>query len=175
MQFACLTQIVVRFAFVQHSVCNSSLPHLPSLNCNEVYLLTIVCLGQKESRQLTGRTVVQDNNEALLSLSLSSITLFAFAFVLHQLHCKFYLYLPLSITLTLSLSLFCRCPIFYLHPHLRLAHLHTFTQTHRHTHAHVACRFLLHKEPSLVAACLGHKGQTDSRATGNRQHAAPAS
>jgi len=98
MQFACLTQIVVRFALV-HFVCN--IPFLVPFasTCNEVYLLTIVCFGPEGRRQVTGRTVVQDNNEALLSLSLSSsISLFAFAcrlspfaFVCHQLHCIFYL------------------------------------------------------------------------------------
>lgn len=109
MQFACLTQIVVRFA-VQHFVCCFPSSPFPLLSLELLASLSFnnCVLGQKEEEvgeeedRVTGQAVVlvQDNNEALLSLSLSlvslllalspaltSLRLFSpFAIVCHRLH-----------------------------------------------------------------------------------------
>lgn len=86
MQFACLTQIVVRFA-VQHFVCCFPSSPFPLLSLELLASLSFnnCVLGQKEEEvgeevgeeedRVTGQAVVlvQDNNEALLSLSLSLV------------------------------------------------------------------------------------------------------
>lgn len=81
MQFACLTQIVVRFAL--HTL--FFVPSTPPNNSPSKFIFSQLCVGP-EARQVTGRAAVQDNNEALLSLSLLLTPLAArsspFAFLL---------------------------------------------------------------------------------------------
>lgn len=112
--------------------------------------------GEEQDR-VTGQAVVlvQDNNEALLSLSLFLVFLSLLAcFRLSPLFatgCIAY-FSPSSLQpatwrlhpLAAPFEL-CLCLCLYLHPQLRLAHLHTFTLTCS------CCLFLWHKESSLVA------------------------